>query len=106
MIGKRVRQRRLELGLTQEELAYKMGYKSKSAINKIEMDKNDVNQSKLIRLAIALDCSPSYFIETDPATSVSTDKIMEYAEKLSRLSPDRLNNAMQHIDFLSKGESE
>ena len=106
MIGKKVRQRRLELGLTQEELAHKMGYKSKSAINKIEMNKNDVNQSKLIRLAIALDCPPSYFIETDTATSVSTDKIMEYAEKLSRLSPDRLNNAMQYIDFLSRGDSE
>lgn len=99
MIGKKIRQRRLELGLTQEELANKLGYKTKSAINKIEMDKNDVNQTKLIRIAEALECSPSYFIETDPVQDRS-DKIMEYAEKLARLSPEKLDNAMQYIDFL------
>ena len=35
-IGLRIQQRRKALGLTQEELAFKMGYKSKSTINKIE----------------------------------------------------------------------
>lgn len=35
-IGEKVRQRRIELGLSQEELALKMGYKSRTSINKIE----------------------------------------------------------------------
>ena len=34
---KRIRKRREELGMSQEELAKKMGYKSRSSINKIEM---------------------------------------------------------------------
>lgn len=36
-IGQRVKIRREELGMSQEELATKVGYKSKSSINKIEL---------------------------------------------------------------------
>lgn len=32
-IGQRIKQRRIELGMTQEELAHKMGYASKTSIN-------------------------------------------------------------------------
>ena len=35
-VYKRIRQRREELGLSQDELAKKLGYKSRSSINKIE----------------------------------------------------------------------
>ena len=49
--GERVKERRIELGWTQEELAEKMGYKSKSSINKIELGINDVTQSKIIKFA-------------------------------------------------------
>ena len=35
-IGKRIRRRREELGMTQEELADKLHYKSKTTIAKIE----------------------------------------------------------------------
>ncbi len=36
--------------MSQEELATKLGYKSRSTINKIEMGKNDITQSKIIAL--------------------------------------------------------
>lgn len=35
-IGQRVKLRREELGLSQEELAKRIGYKSKTSINKID----------------------------------------------------------------------
>lgn len=35
-IGDRIRKRREELGLTQEELAKKLGYASRSSVNKVE----------------------------------------------------------------------
>ena len=35
-VGNNIRKRREELGMTQEELAKKTNYKSKSTINKIE----------------------------------------------------------------------
>ena len=37
-IGERIKLRREELNLSQDELAKKVGYKSRSSINKIEQD--------------------------------------------------------------------
>ena len=37
-IGSRIRNRREELGLSQDELGKRLGYKSRSSINKIELD--------------------------------------------------------------------
>ena len=105
MIGKKVRQRREELGLTQEELAHRMGFQTKSAINKIEKDVNDINQSKLIKLAEALECSPAYFIDNEKSNVEASNKlVLTYAEKLSQLSPEKINNVMQYIDFLNQGD--
>lgn len=53
--GERIRNRRIELGLTQDEFARKLGYKSRSTINKIELGKNDVPQHKILEFAAALD---------------------------------------------------
>ena len=49
-IYERIRARRIELGLTVEELAKKMGYKDKSSISKIENGKADIPQSKVCLL--------------------------------------------------------
>lgn len=46
-LGQRIRNRRLELDMTQDELSKKMGYKNKSTIGKIESDVNDITSSKI-----------------------------------------------------------
>lgn len=61
-IGKRIKYRRLELGWTQEELASRMGYKTKSTINKIECGKNDVTQSNIVKFANVLKVSVAYLM--------------------------------------------
>ena len=58
-IGKNIMQIRKELGMTQEELATKMGYKSKSTINKIENGTNDIPQSKVVKFAEVLGTTPA-----------------------------------------------
>lgn len=105
MIGKRIRARRIELNMTQEELAKKLGYKSRSTINKIESDINDVSQSKLVKIAEVLGCSPTDFIESieHPDTK---DRIMKYAELLSKMDNDKRDNVMQYIDFLTRKDNE
>lgn len=50
---------RKKLGLTQEELAQRMGYKSKSSINKIEMGLNDIPRSKVVKFAEVLGTTPA-----------------------------------------------
>ena len=70
-IGKRIRQRREILGLSQDELAKRVGYKSRSSINKIEIDGRGLPQSKIVQLANALDTTPAYLMGwEDTAESV------------------------------------
>lgn len=68
-IGERIRQRRLELGLTQGELAARMGYKSKAAICKVENGEDNITTDRITKFANALNCESAYLMgwETDPA---------------------------------------
>ena len=61
-VGERIKAKRQELGYSQDELARKMGYKSRSTINKIELGINDITQSKIIEFAKALETSVSYLM--------------------------------------------
>ena len=61
-IGSRIRSRREKLGLSQEELGNKLGYKSRSSINKIELDQRNLTQSKIKAIADALNTTPAYIM--------------------------------------------
>lgn len=58
ILYKNIKLRRESLGLSQEELAIKVGYTSRSSIAKIENGDVDIPRSKIIAFAEALDCSP------------------------------------------------
>ena len=64
-LARRVRERRAALGLSQEELADRMGYRSKSSITKLEKGVNDIPQAKLEELAAALETTPAYLLGLD-----------------------------------------
>ena len=64
-LSTRLRLRRKELGLSQEELAQRMGYRSKSSITKLEKGVNDLPQAKLEELAAALETTPAYLLGLD-----------------------------------------
>ena len=66
MIGDTIRKFREERGWTQEELAAKMGYTSKSTINKIEKNINDVSQTKIEKFAEVFECDPTDLIAPNP----------------------------------------
>lgn len=55
---KNIKKRRLELGMTQTELAEKTGYSDKSAIAKIEKGLVDLSQTKIMTFAKVLGVSP------------------------------------------------
>lgn len=67
---------RKEKGMSQDELARLVGFKSRSSINKIEMGINDITQSKLIAIANALHVSPGELMgeyrEVASPTNLST----------------------------------
>lgn len=64
-VGQNIARARKEAGLTQEELAVKVGYKTKSAINKIEMGLRDLPQKKIAAFADALGTTPSHLMGWD-----------------------------------------
>lgn len=69
-IGKRIREKREAIGMTQEELASKLGYKNKSSIAKIETGANDIIQSKVVEFANILGTTVAYLMGWDePAPS-------------------------------------
>lgn len=61
-IGTRIKEIRTLKQLSQEELAIKMGYKSRTSINKIELGLADVSSSKVQEFAKVLGVSTSYLM--------------------------------------------
>ena len=81
-VGDRILQRRKELDLTQEELARRMGYKSKSTINKIEMGINDIPQSKIMKFAEVLATTPSFLMGWDEEEDSPEEPKLTEGEKM------------------------
>lgn len=63
IIGNKVRQRRLELGMTQEELAKKVGYQGRQAIMNIESGHNAIPHGKVMDFAETLGFDPRELID-------------------------------------------
>lgn len=60
---KNIRDRRIELKMSQEELAQKVGYTDRSSIAKIETGKVDISVNMLQKIAAALDTDPLTLLE-------------------------------------------
>jgi repressor LexA len=78
-IGERIKEARIKKGLSQTELAEKLGYKSRSSINKIEVGGRDIPRSQIVKIAEILDVTPSYLMgweePADTLTVLPQDKI-------------------------------
>lgn len=109
-IGKRIRTRREELGMTQEELALKLGYKSKTTIAKIENGTNDIVQSKVIEFAHVLETTPAYlmgWIKYDESCSgkeASDEKVIKLAQNLLKFheKPNKLIENYEQLSDINK----
>lgn len=83
-IYERIRMLREKLGMTQQELAEKTGYKTASAINKIELGLRDLNQHKIIAFAEALHVTPAYLLNGDdmPREAIRTHAVVPIVGKI------------------------
>jgi repressor LexA len=72
LFGMNLKKLRLEKGMSQDELAKKLGYKGRSAINKIETGVNDMPRDMVVRCAEVLGVSPLdlFFYEYLPDSDV------------------------------------
>lgn len=89
-LGDNILYMRKQLGLTQEELAQRVGYKSKSSINKIELGLNDIPRSKVVKFAEALGTTPArlmgYSLTVGERTNRSIAHNIQYHREQANLS--------------------
>lgn len=98
-IGERMKERRVELGLSQEELAKKAGYKSRSSIQKLESSRN-LPLVKVEKMAKALNCSPAYIMGWEDDVPTDNDvlehiELIDLYEQLTRSQKDHIIATMK-----------
>ena len=104
-IGDNIASLRKQKGLTQEELARLIGYKSKSTINKIELGINDIPQSKIVEFARVLDTSPAILMGWDsPTIEIETSDLTQgeiaLLKALDKLTEDEVRQVIEFAEFL------
>ena len=119
-IYERIRRLRQENNMSQDELAKKTGYTSRSTINKIEAGKIDISRAKIKFFADALGVTPAYLMgwEEESEQGYYTDpEVAEYAEELRtnpelrvlfsssrNLTKEQMQEAYNFIKFLKMKE--
>lgn len=64
-IGERIKQKRIEKGWSQRDLAAKMNYSNHSTVGKIETGKVDIPQSRIVQFAEVLGTSVAFLMGWD-----------------------------------------
>lgn len=116
-----IKNRRKELGITQEELAKKLGYKDRSSIAKIEAGKIDLTESKIMEIADILETTPQKLmgwnsladsLSTMQADFVKTNEdtitVEEYnfSRPISQKSLSELKKQLKEVKIVVKEEEE
>ena len=103
-IGEKIRNRRMELGWSQRDLAAKMGYTNNSTIAKIEQGKVDVTQSRVIQFSKVLDVPISYLIDWDdeakkpsPDTRTLTEKEFLWLDLFREFPESKKDEALEKL---------
>lgn len=109
-IGQRIKQRREELQMSQEELATKLGFKSRSSVNKIELDKQAPRQHMIKAIADALNTTVTYILGVDEEAEQQEQELCDlfsmcygkeaYAavQKFLKLDPDDRQDIVDLMD--------
>ena len=101
-IGDRVKTLRESKGMTQEELANRLGKKSKSSVAHIEKGKRDIPRSMVVQLAEILDTTPAYLMgwtEQKESTPIVDDR-SAIVDKINSLTDSQLDKLSGYLDAL------
>ena len=102
-----IRKRRIELGMTQSELAAKLGYADKSMIAKIEKGSIDLPQSKIMAFADALLISASDLMGWEDSNNTSTLRkdehiLLIYYNQLNSAGKDAARERIKELTEIRK----
>ncbi len=96
----RIKMFRIARGMSQEELAKKVGYKGRSAISKVENGERDISQSMIKKYASALGVAPEQLLWDDEQEKPTPDNEdeLDMAEVVSRLSNEELYDLLDAVN--------
>lgn len=109
---KNIKERRIQIGMSQDELAKKTGYTSRSSIAKIEKGEVDLQQSKIELFAKALGVSQSELMGWEENATVENAELLadiamdfellKYVEKILRMECSRKYKVYGYIDRITE----
>ena len=106
-IGERVKELRTKKGLTQQDLAELLGYKTKSSVAHIEKGR-DIPRAMVVKLAQILDTTPAYLMgweEQKESTPTENDR-SAVIKRINDLPDDQFEKLADrlegHLDGLSE----
>ena len=99
----RIKKRRRELDMSQDELAEKCGYTGRSMISRVEKGEIDIPQSKVSLFAKALGVTPAYLFgmeDADYSVDLSADEqvLIEWYRSAPEHDRDFLRRMMAYSD--------
>ena len=101
-LSERIRLRRKELKMSQEELASLVGYTDRSIISRIEKGLIDLTESKIMAIAKALNITPEILVGWEDKKEDKENNIFSQLteEELAKL--EKFNN-MSTVMFMNEG---
>lgn len=90
-VADRIKDKRMELNMTQKELSEKIGTKDRSSISKIESRGNDISMKDIIRIAEALGVTPKYLLGWED----DSDEMEQTSQGLCSLSEQEQQAAVE-----------
>ena len=104
---KNIKERRVQIGMSQDELAKKTGYTSRSSIAKIEKGEVDLQQSKIELFAKALGVSQPELMGWEENAELLAEIAMDfellgYAKKILRMECSRKYKVYGYIDRITE----
>ena len=108
-VGERIKKRREDLGLSQMQLAIKMGYNNRSAISRAETSGDEIGANRVKKFAEALNCTPAYLMGWKDVDFVVEDEDLEFVVEAYRHSDDSTKEMVKRLltyNDLIKGEKQ
>lgn len=108
-IGERIKTLRIQNNLTQQELADRLHYKSRSTINKIELGINEIHPTKVFAFANALNTTPEFILGfKQNTTQEQINKILitlhDGTQKKYNCNNTQIDSVIQFIENLEQDE--
>ena len=102
-MNQRIKERRLAMNYTQEELAEKLGLQ-KSAIAKYENGRvENIKRSIILKMATILECSPTYLMgwdDEEPIVPSTLPPIMDFYNQLNDAGKAEATKRVEELTFI------